>query len=67
MYVLGVGEEIVAELPNPAVSNLLLQEIQRFKDDGLTDDKIFSILRTRTVPAGYTYTTWKPGMHIVIL
>lgn len=53
---------LVAEIPNPAVSSSLLQEIQQMKVNGLTEQDIFSRLRSRTVPAGYAYTTWKPGM-----
>ena len=61
-YYVGVGDGLVAEIPNPAVSSSLLQEIQQMKVNGLTEQDIFSRLRSRTVPAGYAYTTWKPGM-----
>ena len=61
MYV-GVGDGLVAEVPNPAVSSTLMLEIQQLKVDGLSEQDIFSRLRSRTVPAGYAFTTWKPGM-----
>ena len=61
MYV-GVGDGLVAKVPNPAVSSSLMLEIQQLKVDGLSEQDIFSRLRSRTVPAGYAYTTWKPGM-----
>lgn len=57
----GAGDEILAEIPSPFVSTSLLQEIQHFRDEGKTQMEIYSILRNRTVPAGYTYTSWKPG------
>ena len=62
----GAGDEIVAEIPSSFVSTTLLQEIQHFRDEGRTQADIYSILRNRTVPARYTYTSWKPGTLYII-
>ena len=50
----GVGDEIVAHVPNPAVSSSLLQEIQQWKMNGVTEKDIFSRCRCHTVPPGHT-------------
>ena len=53
---------VIAEDPSPAVPVSLLEEIWRWKEEGATyRDCLSSRLRCRTVPPGYTYTTWKPG------
>ena len=66
-FVTGTGGEIVAKTPTSFVSTTLLEEIQRFSDEGHTQAEIYSILRNRTVPAGYTYTSWKPGNIYIYL
>ena len=53
----------MAERPNPAVSSSLLQEIWNWKQKGVSMTDIVSRLRTRTVPNGYPYHTWKPGKY----
>ena len=65
MYYLGVEGGIVAEVPNPSVSTSLLLEIQKMRANGLREQDIFAQLHSRTVPAGYTYKTWKPSKIII--
>ena len=55
----------MAERPNPAVSSSLLQEIWNWKQKGVSMTDIVSRLRTRTVPSGYPYHTWKPGKYSI--
>ena len=56
---LGLADgKIVAELSNPAVEEDLLKEIWLMKVNGIPWEDIVQRLRTRTVPAGYTYCTW---------
>ena len=38
----GVGDEIVADVPNPAVSSSLLQEILQWKVNGVTERDFLS-------------------------
>ena len=59
---LGLADgKIVAELSNPAVEEDLLKEIWLMKVIGIPWEDIIQRLRTRTVPAGYTYCTWQKG------
>ena len=58
-------DSISAEVVNPAVPSSLLEEIVAWKKQGATDVDVLSRLRTRCVPAGYTYTTWIPGVVTV--
>lgn len=53
---------ITAEIPNPAVSPELLREILLLKAEHCTDKDIITHLRPKTVPEGYEYTTWMPGI-----
>ena len=53
---------VIAETPNPAVSNSLLQEILQWKEEGAIEQDIHCRLRHHTVPPGYTISIWKPGM-----
>lgn len=48
--------------PNPAVSPELLREILLLKAEHCTDENIITHLRPKTVPEGYEYTTWMPGI-----
>lgn len=57
---------VVAECANPAVSNTLLQEIARWKKQGICMEDIVDRLRPRTVPAGYSFLPWKPGIIIPV-
>lgn len=54
---------IVAKQPTSAVSATLLREIWRWLQMGLSMTDVVSRLRTRTVPKGYSYHMWKPGMY----
>lgn len=53
----------VAEVQNPAISQELLLEISRWRNDGIEWSDIISRLRPRTVPSGYAYSPWKAGKH----
>ena len=56
---------VTAELPDPAVSTSLLLQILQWKEEGATEGDIHCRLRCHTVPDGYSYTTWKPGvLHV---
>ena len=60
--IIGAADGTVqAKLPNPAVSTHLLMEIMKWKEEGAQEDDIITQLRPRTVPIGYTPTTWIPG------
>ena len=52
---------LLAEIPNPCVSTDLLREVMHLKAEGCTDEDVITLLRPRTVPKGYTCTTWTPG------
>ena len=52
---------VLAEIPNPAVCTDLLREILHLKAKGCADQDVITLLRPRTVPKGYVYTTWTPG------
>lgn len=51
----------MAEVENPAVSKVLLQEVSHWRDQGVGWKDIICRLRVRTVPFGYTHSPWKPG------
>ena len=53
---------VTAEFPDPAVSTSLLLQILQWKEEGATEEDIHCRLRCHTVPDGYSYTTWKPGV-----
>lgn len=53
---------VSAELPNPAVREGVLKRILTWKEAGKSDDDIFKILRSETVPSGYTIHKWTPGI-----
>lgn len=63
IYTVGVGGNIVAGVPNPAVSSNLLWEIHELQENGITQQGILNRLRCQTVPPGFICTTWKPGMY----
>lgn len=47
---------------NPTVSGKLLQEINSWRREGASDRDVITRLRQRTVPNGYSYHTWIPGL-----
>lgn len=53
---------VTAINPNPAVSTELLIEISGWMQSGATIEDVIDRLRTRTVPNGYSYRTWIPGI-----
>ena len=53
--------KVVAEIPNVAIHEDLLLEISQWRDQGIEWIEIINRLRPRTVPAGYTFCTWRPG------
>lgn len=44
---------------NPAVPNEVLVKIAHLKQDGISMEDIVSRLRSRTVPPGHAYHTWR--------
>ena len=52
---------VVAELPNPAVSEELLKEIMQWMEHGASFGDVISRLRLQTVPISYTVHTWQQG------
>ena len=52
---------IVAKESNPAVHDDLLEEIWKWKADGLSEDDVIDRLRCRTVPSGYALSPWVKG------
>lgn len=59
LHVLGVGDgDVVGEEPNPAVPTEVLTEILHLKEEISMED-VISRLRSRTVPPGYPYHTWR--------
>jgi len=59
--------KFVAEIPNPAVDETLLEEIWCMKSHGVCCSDIIHRLRIRTTPAGYTSSTWKPDYYLTKL
>ena len=51
---------LIAEEPNPAVPDDVLMEVWRLRQDHIADEDIISRLRSRTVPSGYSFHSWKP-------
>ena len=58
---------IVPETNDTVVPQCILKEILMLKEQGISMRDIVQRLRPRTVPAGYVYHTWTPGMwyHLV--
>ena len=52
---------IVAAQPTDFVNVALLKEIEAWKMEGCSDNDIVQRLRIRTVPRGYSPTSWIPG------
>ena len=54
--------QLKAKKENCAVSQQLLLEILTWRLEGSTDEDVIVRLRERTVPSGYRYHTWQPGI-----
>lgn len=54
--------EVVAEESNPAVPEEVLNEVWQLKQELISIEDIISRLRTRTVPSGYSFHSWKKGV-----
>ena len=52
---------VIAELDNPAVPQCILNEIQGWKEQGVSIQDIVQRLRPRTVPSGYVFHNWRAG------
>ena len=61
-FLVNPDESITALVVNDAVTPTLLKEILYWKAEHYTDKDVIARLRQRTVPKGYKYTTWRPGM-----
>ena len=66
LYIIILSEcpngKCVAEIANPAVAESLLEEIWCMRSHDVSWKDIIQRLRTSTVPSGYTFSTWKPGL-----
>ena len=56
--------DVVAEVENPAVSCEILEDVLQWREEDCCEADIITRLRSRTVPEGYTYSSWVPGMMI---
>ena len=56
---------MTAEVPNPAVSHDILKQIWKWKQESCSEEDVIVKLRIKTVPAGYEYHMWHPGMHFI--
>ena len=65
---LEVGKDgsICAKRMSPGVSEKLLREIHGWRMEGASDKDVIIHLRQRTVPDGYSYHTWIPGLLITV-
>lgn len=54
--------QIVGKVPNPAVEDRVLVEILQWRSQGIEWSNVIARLRPRTVPSGYAFISWKPGM-----
>ena len=63
MYtVVTTNGQTVGMVPNPAVEEGVLVEISQWRGQGIEWSDIIARLRPRTVPSGYTFSPWKPGI-----
>ena len=60
---MAIDGTIVAEIPNPAVPKKLLEELWHWKQNGVSIEDSIDRIRPRTVPTGYSFSNWRPGMH----
>ena len=51
-----------ATIPNVAVGNTLLEQINGWIKVGVKEDDVIDRLRLKTVPSSYTYHTWTEGL-----
>lgn len=58
----GNDGSIYAQRRNIAVPEELLKEIHIWRNEGATDEGVLIRLRQITVPKGYTYHMWNPGL-----
>ena len=63
-FSVGLGDDVVAEIPNSAVPTALLTEILLWKEEGCSEMDVIERLRLRTIPDGYQYHTWNYGINI---
>ena len=56
---------ITALVANEAIKPGLLKQILCWKAEHCTDQYVITRLRQKTVPTGYKYTTWQPGIVCV--
>lgn len=61
LFIVNSNGTVTAILPNPAMCTEVLTEVLEWKSAGLKDIDIINNLRSRTVPPGYQYQTWKQG------
>ena len=61
-----VNGDIKAQEPNPAVSTSLLKYILKCLSENLSWQDILVILRSKTVPEGYTPHNWKLGTGVLV-
>ena len=52
---------VVAEIPNPAVTDEILEEIWKWREEGCMEQDVIVRLRNRVVPVGYEYHNWHTG------
>ena len=57
------GNNIKAQIANPAVKHNLLTEILSWNQEGTTIDDVVARLRIRTVPPGHTIHNWIDGNY----
>jgi len=55
---------IQAELDTGCIPQSVLREIWSMRRQGISFEDIVERLRPRTVPSGYTYHNWTPGMFL---
>ena len=53
---------IVPKEPNPTVPDDLLKEVSKWTSEGVTEDDVIDRLQCRTVPSGYTFSSWTKGI-----
>lgn len=58
-----VAGSVCAKRMNPGVSEELLRKIHSWRREGASDKDVIIRLRQRTVPDGYSYHTWIPGLY----
>lgn len=54
---------VVAVQPTDFIKESLLKEIEAWMMEGCSDEDVIQRLRLRTVPSGYSPTSWIPGSY----